>query len=212
MGNVDDSQIHFTWKRDNITLDMSYVAPSNGLANHTYTFDARKTEILDYVCYPANSYGRSNSAQFQVQVEKYDPPTGVVVENEDGNEFVIVVTWNPIDLMTDVRPGAHVDKYRVVLTVITATDEFEMEQDVPGSELTASFSISSAAFSYLAKVKAVTDEGDDITDFSIEISALVSTTAAPVVTGMLRMRKAHHHIVNYIQQQPLSNLCALLCS
>ena len=195
MGNVDDSQIDFTWERDGATLETSSEPPSDGVASHTYTLgDVRETNSGDYVCSPTNSYGGSNSSRFTVQVEKYDPPTGVVVDNEEGNEFAIVVKWNPIDVMASRYPGAHVDKYRVVLTVITATGESEMEQDVPGSETNASFSISSAAFSYNTRVKAVTEEGDDITNFSAEASAVVSTTVAPVAQGMFY--HACHTILN----------------
>ena len=188
MGNTDDSHINFTWKRDNAVVTMSRepVSPSDGVASHTFTIEnIREGNGGDYVCSPTNDYGGYNTSLFTVQVEKYDPPTGVAVRSEVGNEFDIVVTWNPLEVMAERYPGAHVDKYIVALTVITANGEDEMPPKyVSGSDTSATFTITSAAFSYSAKVKAVTVDGDDITDYSTEVSALVNPSVAPQL-GML---------------------------
>ena len=165
------------------------VSASDGTARHIFTIpDIHESHGGDYVCSPTNDYGGYNTSTFIVQVEKYDPPTGVTVRSGEDDIFTIVVTWNPVDVMADRYPGAHVDKYIVVLTVITATDEQEMPpMYVLGSETSTTFTINTAALSYSAVVKAVTTDGDDITDFSTEASALVTrpTEEAQEEEGML---------------------------
>ena len=201
IGNADDSHITFTWLRDNVAVATSRepVSASDGIARHTFRIpDIRESNGGDYVCSPTNDYGGYNTSTFTVQVEKYDPPTGVTVRSEDDDIFAIVVTWNPIDVMADRYPGAQVDKYIVVLTVITATDEQEMPpMYVLGSETSTTFNITSAALSYSAVVKAVTTDGDDITDFSTEASALVTRPTVEAVVpseeeGMLHTYYAHY--------------------
>ena len=201
IGNADDNHITFTWLRGNVAVAMSRepVSASDGTARHTFRVpDIRESHGGDYICSPTNDYGGYNTSTFTVQVEKYDPPTGVTVRSGEDDIFTIVVTWNPVDVMADRYPGAHVDKYIVVLTVITATDEQEMPpMYVLGSETSTTFTINTAALSYSAVVKAVTTDGEDITDFSTEASALVTRpTVVPSEEGMLHiiMSTSSHYL------------------
>lgn len=206
IGNTDDSHITFTWLRDNTPLVMSreLVNADSGKASHTYTIaNIREENSGDYICSPSNNYGGHNTSAFTVLVETYDPPTGVTVASEEDDIFTIVVTWDPLDVMEDLYPGAHVDNYMVVLTVLTTAGEQELPPAyVSGSETSTTFTIDSAVFSYSAVVKAVTVEGEDITDFSTAASAVVNN---PTVATPEMGRYAHVQVyaLPYVNMQAM---------